>query len=107
MKRLGGMDPVSARSLIVMHVAPIDTQLGHRGGVFAARFDDPSEQNALDPFDLPGDSPLSSPSSSEEELYNKLALQEPLAPRPIHAAGSRRPPPPPPRSTKPPLKDVS
>lgn len=70
--------------------------------------DDASEQNALDPFDSPSDSPLSSPSSSEEELYNKLALQEPLAPQPLQAAGSRRAaPPPPPRNTKPQLKENS
>ncbi|TFK43681.1 phosphatidylinositol phosphate phosphatase [Crucibulum laeve] len=46
------------------------------------------------PFDSPEDSPLSSPSTSDEELYtHALTLQTPMAPVP---AGRRPPPPPPP-----------
>ncbi|KAH8094819.1 inositol polyphosphate phosphatase [Cristinia sonorae] len=55
------------------------------------------------PFDSPTDSPLSSsPSSSEEELYQALSLQAPIIPEPAQAPIARRAPPPPPlRSTKP------
>ncbi|KAI0082404.1 inositol polyphosphate phosphatase [Panus rudis PR-1116 ss-1] len=54
------------------------------------------------PFDSPEESPLSSsPSSSEEELYQALTLQTPLAPQPINPTGRRAPPPPPPRNSKP------
>ncbi|KAI0346811.1 inositol polyphosphate phosphatase [Trametopsis cervina] len=78
---------------------------GHRGGVFPLDLSD-APHPPSDPFDSPAESPLSSPSSSEEELYNKLALQEPLAPEPAPAAiSARRPPPPPPRTTKPQSKD--
>ncbi|KAI0700745.1 inositol polyphosphate phosphatase [Cytidiella melzeri] len=77
---------------------------GHRGGVFAVYMGDAPSQANFDPFDSPNESPLSSPSSSEEELYNKLALQEPLAPEPLPARRAP-PPPPPPRTTKPQLQD--
>ncbi|KAI0939420.1 hypothetical protein AcV5_000847 [Taiwanofungus camphoratus] len=78
-----------------------------------AWWDDPAHPNGIfvpinrkellprrssNPFDSPNDSPLSSsPSSSEEELYQALTLQSPMAPV---QAGGRRPPPPPPRSVK-------
>ncbi|EPT03582.1 hypothetical protein FOMPIDRAFT_1046622 [Fomitopsis schrenkii] len=72
----------------------------HPGGIFV-----PSALHVLsrkaNPFDSPDNSPLSSsPSSSEEELYN--ALQSPMAPE----QARRRPPPPPPlRSATTPPKD--
>ncbi|KAJ6628885.1 DNase I-like protein [Mycena sp. CBHHK59/15] len=51
---------------------------------------------ATNPFDSPAESPLSSSSSSDEELYtDALTLQTPIAP--VKAAVTRKPPPPPPR----------
>ncbi|TCD69866.1 inositol polyphosphate 5-phosphatase [Steccherinum ochraceum] len=77
-----------------------------KGIVPPERFADLSVQSGpYNPFDSPIDSPLSSsPSSSEEELYQALTLQAPIAPEPAQSSASatRRPPPPPPsRSTKP------
>ncbi|KAJ7648494.1 DNase I-like protein [Mycena rosella] len=54
---------------------------------------------ATNPFDSPGESPLSSSSSSDEELYtDALTLQTPIAP--VKAAAARKPPPPPPPPRK-------
>ncbi|KAI0089103.1 inositol polyphosphate phosphatase [Irpex rosettiformis] len=75
---------------------------GHPDGVFVDYLGEAPLRPNFDPFDSPDESPLLSPSSSEEDLYNKLALQEPLAPQPVSA---RRAPPPPPRGSKPQLKD--
>ncbi|KAJ7178924.1 inositol polyphosphate phosphatase [Mycena filopes] len=50
---------------------------------------------ATNPFDSPAESPLSSSSSSDEELYtDALTLQTPMSP--VKAAAARKPPPPPP-----------
>ncbi|CCM05549.1 uncharacterized protein FIBRA_07776 [Fibroporia radiculosa] len=80
----------------------------------AVWWDDPDYPNELfvsknlkrfeggNPFDSSDESTLSSsPSSSEEELYQTLALQSPMAP--VQAA--RRPPPPPPSRNKLPGKE--
>lgn len=100
----GGMDLVSFDIRYV--TLPITFMFpGHRGGVFAIHLQDPPEP-ILDPFELSSDSPLSSPSSSEEELYNKLALQEPIAPQPMQASTRRPAPPPPSRSSKPQPQDT-
>ncbi|KAJ7180325.1 inositol polyphosphate phosphatase [Mycena crocata] len=54
---------------------------------------------ATNPFDSPEESPLSSSSSSDEELYtDALTLQTPIAP--VKAAAARKPPPPPPPPRK-------
>ncbi|KAJ7752739.1 SacI homology domain-containing protein [Mycena maculata] len=54
---------------------------------------------ATNPFDSPDESPLSSSSSSDEELYtDALTLQTPIAP--VKAAAARKPPPPPPPPRK-------
>ncbi|KZT72567.1 inositol polyphosphate phosphatase [Daedalea quercina L-15889] len=67
----------------------------HPNGIFVPNSPQRVSSKSTNPFDSPNNSPLSSsPSSSEEELYN--ALQSPLAPE----QARRRPPPPPPRSTK-------
>ncbi|KAF8897747.1 inositol polyphosphate phosphatase [Infundibulicybe gibba] len=57
-------------------------------------------QRRGNPFDSPGESPLSSsPSSSDEELYtHALSLQTPIIP--VQAVTRKPPPPPPPRSQK-------
>lgn len=77
--------------------------LDHPNGVFPVQpFPDPRRKPPYNPFDSPGDSPLSSsPSSSEEELYQALSLQAPIVPQPAPATGRRPAPPPPPRSSKP------
>ncbi|KAJ7682572.1 SacI homology domain-containing protein [Mycena polygramma] len=54
---------------------------------------------ASNPFDSPAESPLSSSSSSDEELYtDALTLQTPMSP--VKAAAARKPPPPPPPPRK-------
>ncbi|KAJ7284044.1 inositol polyphosphate phosphatase [Mycena rebaudengoi] len=54
---------------------------------------------STNPFDSPEESPLSSSSSSDEELYtDALTLQTPISP--IKAAAARKPPPPPPPTRK-------
>ena len=77
---------------------------GHPDGVFVEHPGEAPLRPNFDPFDSPDESPLLSPSSSEEDLYNKLALQEPLAPQPVPARRAP-PPPPPPRGSKPQVKD--
>ncbi|KAJ7498702.1 SacI homology domain-containing protein [Mycena latifolia] len=58
---------------------------------------------ATNPFDSPQESPLSSSSSSDEELYtDALTLQTPIAP--VKATVVRKPPPPPPPRKKPPTE---
>ncbi|CAL1701192.1 unnamed protein product [Somion occarium] len=65
-----------------------------------------SKSPPYNPFDSPTDSPISSsPSSSEEELYQALTLQAPIAPQPLQAVRRPPPPPPPPRTRKPSTKD--
>ncbi|KAJ3478633.1 hypothetical protein NLI96_g9624 [Meripilus lineatus] len=71
----------------------------------------PSQNHPYNPFDS-DESPLSSsPSSSEEELYQALTLQVPISPQhvsPSPISSTRRPPPPPPpRSTKPAVKQTA
>jgi len=77
--------------------------LDHPNGVFPAQpFSDTRRKPPYNPFDSPGDSPLSSsPSSSEEELYQALSLQAPIVPQQAPVAARRPPPPPPSRSSKP------
>ncbi|KAF7355511.1 Inositol polyphosphate phosphatase [Mycena sanguinolenta] len=58
---------------------------------------------ATNPFDSPEESPLSSSSSSDEELYtDALTLQTPISP--VKAAAAKKPPPPPPPPRKKPTE---
>jgi hypothetical protein len=76
-----------------------DARADHPNGIISMAELRNLRPGSTNPFDSPEESPLSSSSSSDEELYtDALTLQTPISP--IKAAAARKPPPPPPPTRK-------
>lgn len=98
-RTLGGTIQVCEITIRTLHV--LKDMVEHPGGVFPVSFETPSKHAPKNPWDSPSSLPITSPSSSDEDLYSATRL-EPVPDIDLDSIDlSRKSPPPISRETKP------